>query len=197
GSAELSMHIAGGEFAQKGLGREVEERNVAGGRYGKRRPVEWEQSAAFDLRPSARSPWRKDRVERIDLAGGDAEKLVGGQIAPGRVQYSFTEGAGKTLLGAEQDQRESCRSGTANVLVPGDQGNSSRDRDRDGLCVAVDGGELRARLLGSGGRDAAHGVYHRVELPGAFDPSGDVREPLGHGLTAFSAAGASGTAALM
>src|SRR6185437_6020943 len=107
------------------------------------------------------------------------------------------KGAGKTLLGAEQDQRGSCRSGTANVLVPGDQGNSSRDRDRDGLCVAVDGGELRARLLGSGGRDAAHGVYHRVELPDAFDPSGDVREPLGHGLTAFSAAGASGTAALM
>ena len=87
----------------------------------------------------------------------------------GRVQNPFGKAAGKSLLGAEHEQRRmGRRSGCAALPIDG-----SRERRCDGRAItrysrrrpAASSALLRRRR-----GDAAHGVDHRAKLPDALDP---------------------------
>ena len=114
------------------------------------------------------------------------------EIGAGRVENPFAEGAGESLLGAEEDQAG--RVDRAALLLPirRQQGNGAADGGGDDQGIAVDGRKLVARLLRAGGGDAAHGVDHSPELPNALDPRGDIGKALGHGAALLSGDGCRG-----
>ena len=187
--------------------------------------VEGKQAAAFDMDAVAGLPLAEDRIEPVDLAGGDTgverfgdavgelgnaermrrhgafpaggdtpfggrptlprvpieEQFGRGEIGADRIEHALAEGAGKSLLGAEQHERRPGRSARAIGASGGDQREGPPDGDRDRRGIAVDGGELAARLLGARRGDAAHRVHHRAELADAVDARADVGEAFGHG----------------
>lgn len=128
-------------------------------------------------------PFGSDR----GASGADQEQFGRGEIGADDIEHPLAEGAGKPLLGAEQHKRRPGRSARTVGAGGRDQCEGPPDRDRDRRCIAVDGDELAASLLGARAGNAAYRIHHRPELADAGDARSDVREAFGHSCPAVLA----------
>ena len=116
-------------------------------------------------------------------AGADQKQSAG--VADRRPAASSTrslKAPAKPCSATEQHQRQPARPPARRRRGPrARRAQRAADRGGDRRGIAVDRDELRARLLGARGGDAAHRIDHRAELADAFDARADVGEALGHG----------------